>query len=140
MRKVSIVNHPFNKVVELLSQIPDVDGVSAGVSPITFRWLTKENTYVNVGLTEVKKFASVEAEQRGEKPTEEFCEIAPNVNSYEVKDSTVEEIHRGVCDFITKWDAEQATKATKAQIKEDAEIKDIQDRNAAKTAGTTSER
>lgn len=130
MSNTKKIDHPFNKVVELLPQIPEVDGVSAGVSPITFRWLTKGNIYVNIGLTEIKKYANPEAEQKGEKPTEEYCEIGPNVNSYGVKDEAFDEIHTGITEFITKWDEDQKKKEEEAKAKEKADIATVQKKGA----------
>jgi len=125
------INYPFDKVVELLPQMSEVDGVSAGVSPITFRWLTKGNVYVNIGLTEIQEYESEEDRYSDKAPAEEYCEIATNVNSFGVSKDAMAEIHAGIENFILKWDEDQKKKAAEDKAKEEAGIADIQARSKA---------
>lgn len=71
------LEYPFENVRVELFKIPSVDAVSAGESPITFRWLTGKNRYINLGL-----------EISGEKS----CEIAANNNSFAVTETEEQEV------------------------------------------------
>jgi hypothetical protein len=81
------IPHSFEVVREVLDSIDVVDGVTAGLSPVTVRWLTKKNTYINVGLEEL-----------GAKS----CKVMKNNNSFGVKDSEVEEVFSGIVDALKK--------------------------------------
>lgn len=73
------VSSPFEKVRETLATLPEIDGISAGLSPITFRILTKKNKFINIGLEELSK-------------TE--CQIAPNHNSFSVTAEEMADVYR----------------------------------------------
>ena len=73
-----ILEYPFANVHAELAKMAQVDGQSGGLSPITFRWLTSKNRYVNIGLEEVSPSKS---------------EIKANNNSFAVKREELSEIY-----------------------------------------------
>lgn len=75
--KELVLAYPFANVYGELPKMGSCDGLSGGGSPITFRWLTKKNRYVNIGLEEV---------------TGQSCEIKANNNSFAVSQGELLEI------------------------------------------------
>lgn len=76
-----LLSYPFANVYAELPKISSVDGLSGGASPITFRWLTLKNRYVNIGLQEVG---------------DSVCEIKANNNSFGVSPDEIKEIFEAV--------------------------------------------
>jgi len=87
-----VLVYPFANVYAELAKIEKVDGHSGGLSPITFRWLTDKNRYVNIGLEEsLPKLGA-----------EESCFIEANNNSFAVTPDELVEIFTALKDHMDK--------------------------------------
>ena len=83
-----IFNHPFDKVRTAIENMEEVDAVSAGLSPVTVRWLTKGNKYINIGL---------------EEKTKATCALVKNNNSFEVKDAELDDAFEQMDKFVSEY-------------------------------------
>ena len=72
-----LINKEFSEVRTYLEGHKKVDAVTGGDSPVTVRFITKRNVYVNVGL---------------ERVDDTTCEVKHNLNSYNGLDSDLEEL------------------------------------------------
>jgi hypothetical protein len=90
------ISRPFSAVRDALEKMSEVDGVTAGVSPVTVRWLLPRNVFVNVGLEEV---------------TKDSCRLLVNNNSYNVTPQDLEQVHTGLLSNLERL--EKSSPATK---------------------------
>jgi hypothetical protein len=81
------IPYSFETVRNSLDSIEAVDGVTAGLSPVTVRWLTSKNKFVNVGLEEI---------------AENECAVTQNNNSFGVDDTEVKEVYEGILGALKK--------------------------------------
>lgn len=76
-----VLNYPFENVRAELPKLESFDGMSGGLSPATFRWLTKKNRFITLGLEETG---------------EETCEIKANNNSFSVSSAELVEAYSAI--------------------------------------------
>lgn len=72
-----MINFPFKKVMDSLHKCEQVDSYTDTPSPVTIRWLTDKNTYINIGLEEVDG---------------KSCAILANNNSFQVNEFELLEV------------------------------------------------
>ena len=80
-----VFQFPFADVLSALSSHKQVDSTSAGYSPVTVRWLTKKNKFVNLGLVELDK---------------KTCQLVRNNNSFGVTDEELNEAYDGIAGHV----------------------------------------
>ena len=99
----------FFQIKAELEHFESLDVFTSGYSPATFRYLTKSNKYILMGL-----------EQRFDEPVDalsnkvEYCLVLPNNNSTYTTDEDTNECLLAIKGFLDERKAKKLTEETKA--------------------------
>lgn len=87
MNEDIVIPHKYDDVRKYLETHKNVDMITVGSAPATFRWLTSKNKYINLGLALVDDTSS---------------KITANENSYGVQQCEIQEVATDVTGHFAK--------------------------------------
>jgi len=76
-----VIKATFNKTISVLAGLENVESVVAASAPAAFRWLTKGNNYINLGIEIVD---------------DDNTKLVRNINSFSVPNTDVLEAHKAI--------------------------------------------